>query len=110
MSAQAKQPGHTPGPWSCTDDRRGIWDIFHEGDLLAQVWRVRPGVDGDLPAEANARLMAAAPKLLAACKKAVARLKFALSIRIKLTGFDGGKLAEEIAEIDAAIAQAEGHS
>lgn len=62
---------HTPGPWTSVDDRRGIWEIIHDGYMLAQVWRCRPGDLGDFPAEANARIMAAAPELLAACKVAL---------------------------------------
>jgi hypothetical protein len=50
-------------------------EVVHGGDLLAQVWRTRQGRDGDLPAEANARLCAAAPELLAACQEALARLR-----------------------------------
>ena len=67
--------GHTPGPWTASDERRGIFEIIHDGDLLAQVWGVRPAGDGDLPAEANARLIAAAPDLLAAAELALAHLR-----------------------------------
>lgn len=61
-------------------------------------------------ASSCARLFAAAPQLLAACQKALARHKHALSIRLKLTGFDGGKLAEEIALMEAAIAKTTGET
>ena len=84
--------GHTPGPWTASDERRGIFEIIHDGDLLAQVWGVRPAGDGDLPAEANARLIAAAPELLEACQEA---LVWADNAGLK------GRLA-------AAIAKAEG--
>ena len=62
---------HTPEPWTAIDDRRGVWEIIHAGDMLAQIWRCRPGCDGDLPAEANARLIAAAPELFAVCNEAL---------------------------------------
>lgn len=61
---------HTPGPWTATDDRRGIWEIIHDGELLADVWS-HGSAARDLPAEANARLIAAAPELLEACKRFV---------------------------------------
>lgn len=67
---------HTPGPWyiqhntqfwevrASTPDGWGLW----LGDSCAS------SCDGDMPlGEANARLMAAAPCLLAACKYALAR-------------------------------------
>lgn len=62
---------HTPGPWKAegwketvVNDSRGTTIALHPGDSreygLAEV-------------QANARLIAAAPDLLAACKLAVAR-------------------------------------
>lgn len=69
---------HTPGPWEwntartrMNDDRgrpvlmdgEGIWDLC------------APVMHGDARADANARLIAAAPELLAALQKAVADCK-----------------------------------
>ena len=51
-------------------------------------------------------LLMAAPDLLAACEAALARLEQALSIRTKLIAFGGGKLAEEVAQLRAALARA----
>ena len=62
---------HTPGPWTAADDRRGIWEIIANGEMLGQVWRI--GNPNDLPAEANARLMAASPDLLAALEAIYAK-------------------------------------
>jgi hypothetical protein len=64
--AMSEEMKHTPGPWVASDDKRGIWDIIADGHMLAQVWRVTHGPVNDLPAEANAHLMAAAPDLLEA--------------------------------------------
>lgn len=53
------------------------------------------------------RALLAHGDLLAACKALLARCKDALAIRVKLTGLTGGKLAEEIAQAEAAISRAE---
>ena len=52
---------HTPGPWEITVDQYGNLDVTMEGagDMLADL-------KGCPNAEANARLIAAAPDLLAA--------------------------------------------
>ncbi len=84
---------HTPGPWIAADDRRGIYEILCNGEMLAQVWRVGY-VKRDLPAEANARLIAAAPELLAACKRV-------MQLAVSAEG------DEVFAEVKAAIAKAE---
>jgi hypothetical protein len=126
MNQNSTQPGtaegagrHTPGDWTATNDRRGIWEIIHDGDMLAQVWAVRPGIDGDLPAEANARLMAAAPDLLAALKFMLGKLEVALAAERRATlapypksgveyvGADPAD-CEEVKQARAAIAKAEG--
>jgi hypothetical protein len=59
---------HTPGPWSVTEkyfDEHGeaLRQIEAESHMLAEVY-VCDGDEGD----ANARLMAASPELLAACR------------------------------------------
>jgi hypothetical protein len=92
---------HTPGPWTASDERRGIFEIIHDGDLLAQVWRVRHAGDGDLPAEANARLIAAAPELLEACREALALIS-----EFELEALDGRDEVPDL--LRAAIAKAEG--
>jgi hypothetical protein len=59
-------PSHTPGPW-----RAGEGDeshlVFMGEEAIADTWL--RGDCGD--AEANARLIAAAPDLLVACKEAL---------------------------------------
>lgn len=69
---------HTPGPWEAVDEP----DLDFP-EVLADGWPVfLPGpIDGTRPdrtrevASANARLVAAAPDLLAACKRALAVLE-----------------------------------
>lgn len=72
---------------------------------------------GRMPAEANARLIAAAPDLLEACQRAIGYLENAgdnISYAVEL----GGDVHEDamqqniktgIQELEAAIAKAEGH-
>jgi hypothetical protein len=104
-AAEALSSKHTPGPWEIRSGNGLSFLIWPQGRPTAIA--VVPGKAGT-SAEANARLLAAAPDLLAACKVALARHKQALGIRVKLTGIAGGKLAEEIAQMEAAVAHAEG--
>lgn len=66
--------GHTPGPWHASDRGTG-WEIHHVSEYSsAMCWDGVKGCEGPLPAgmrtdvanEADARLIAAAPDLLAA--------------------------------------------
>lgn len=98
---------HTPTPWIATNDRRGVYEIISDGHMLAQVWQYTYA-DGDLPAEENARLMAAAPELLAAlqeCHK-IGELLGAGSARDRISAFDGGRMIRQVAQ--AALAKATG--
>ena len=123
---------HTPGPWRVDETKAlgayGVWtDYLHPSN---------PGDDGTgFPVEvcsvvacgkghkgqeiidrqerdANARLMAAAPDLLAACKRA--REVLGIQMASDLRGFTREEKDEiirghiDIKEIDAAIAKAEG--
>ena len=65
------------------------------------MWGVRPAGDGDLPAEANARLIAAAPELLEACREALALIS-----EFELEALDGRDEVPDL--LRAAIAKAEG--
>ena len=83
--------GHTPGPWRiclgliCADTPKGqaeLASVYKESEYVAP-----------LPHIANARLMAAAPDLLAACKASLEQM---------------GLTKGHAAVLDAAIAKAEG--
>ena len=62
---------HTPGPWAYIQDEDGSFDVCQQGGAALTTWssdvcRVYQ-IDGTQPeavAEANARLIAAAPELL----------------------------------------------
>lgn len=62
------KPQHTPGPWSI--ERGSLYDAITcvDGDICTWDHRGR----SDPPSTANARLLAAAPELLAALKNLVA--------------------------------------
>lgn len=71
---------HSSGPWMAHGPAKPSLDAPEGGDWCIQdggtnviaetFYRVHEGVGGTRPAEANARLFAAAPDLLAACKNA----------------------------------------
>ena len=103
---------HTPGPWEAIPAKNEYGEptisIRGDGQFIATMNTVSiDGAEFSLPPEgaANARLIAAAPDLLAACK---ALLNFARSVRP-----GGGVLAGEemmFREAAAAIARATGNS
>lgn len=67
---------HTPGPWEVGQQRRfeeltPRWIIRPEGEFPHGLWIADGGWIGHEETEANARLIAAAPDLLAALKEAV---------------------------------------
>ena len=64
---------HTPGPWHYQIDSHRRGRVFAGNMWLATTWTFPGdyGVGTPLPAGANARLIAAAPDLLAACKAAL---------------------------------------
>lgn len=69
-------PKHTPGPWECGSfyypetNSPGSCEITQTGEMgiLAIVTLPRPNRSGHNEGRANARLIAAAPDLLAACE------------------------------------------
>jgi len=70
---------HTPGPWSLSDSFDRVERRVKHGDNPPLVWDIASGINSAHPdylprAEqiANARLIAAAPELLAAARLAVA--------------------------------------
>jgi hypothetical protein len=65
-----KMSQHTPGPWFANLLFSGAWQINSaESRIVANI-----PTSQSMPTEANARLIAAAPDLLAACKAALNRL------------------------------------
>lgn len=69
---------HTSGPWMIApvsaEGNRKIFGAGDKGNHVCTVWhKGKPGYDGSRPeeAEANARLIAAAPELLAALERLV---------------------------------------
>ena len=103
---------HTPGPWSITND--GAWFLVMAGGVAGQiVANVNPESCPDsrsapafrqMPGQANAHLIAAAPELLEASKVA----RHALSELIA-TG-DRRVFEAALSALDAVIARAEGRS
>lgn len=97
--------GHTPGPWTTKRAQLpvdGAFDhaIIASGTVIAEAFG-RSGVTIYHDSEANARLIAAAPDLLAACRQALASLEW--------TGIgDVPSVRTVEREIRAAIAKAEG--
>ena len=104
MKARAK---HTPGPWTAEerDERILIWsDGSH--DYLAALSLDADGADEEVAdayadeRQANARLIAAAPDLLAACEAA---------LRVcNLSGTGERDRRAAIAKLEAAVAKARG--
>jgi hypothetical protein len=66
------QTEHTPGPWTYRDSNMRTWDIVASADIACRPIAEIPRPDNDdcgVPeADANARLIAAAPELLAALR------------------------------------------
>lgn len=60
---------YTPGPWFAAG-YKSVWRVWHD-EGIACVADVHPGLEPDPTAEANARLIACAPDLLAACEAAL---------------------------------------
>lgn len=93
----------TPGPWETSVNDEGQWDVCAEGggDMVADL------ADCPESAEANARLIAAAPDLLAALKGLRAA---ALSEYVSCDCPNASICRPSIKAADAAIAKAEGES
>ena len=94
---------HTPGPWNYSGpcEITGRYSIFHNGPLAyCADTTAKPG-DG----EANARLIAAAPDLLAVLQEAVKVLDYAA---FALDAPEASHFRATIADARAAIAKATG--
>jgi hypothetical protein len=99
---------HTPGPWAVEQD--GPWTLVRGYDVELQS-EDYPGPLVCTPAEngctqANARLIAAAPDLLAVCKRMVVHA----GIDMSLGPAEVMEFARIHTEMRAAIAKAEGVS
>jgi hypothetical protein len=93
------RPTHTPGPWDVNepDSKGGVWVDSQDGLTVA---RVGGGVSPVAEAIANARLIAAAPTMLAACMSALRALE---------DNLQPGPMDEDAKEgLRAAIAKATG--
>ena len=108
--------GHTPGPWSITND--GAWFLVMAGGVAGQiVANVNPESCPDsrsapafrqMPGQANAHLIAAAPDLYAAADEA---LNVLIGCCIPAGGADDkAAIINAQASLRAAIAKAEGNS
>jgi hypothetical protein len=91
---------HTPGPWHFETalmekaDHLNVWEVNGIGHVAA----VSKGLTPDPSAEANARLIAAAPELLESLIDALGWLESAIDCEADLSG------------IEAAIAKATGRA
>jgi len=90
MSDQQK---HTPGPWSPDETGVKVWSI--DEHCVADCGPKRDYANGMTVCRANARLIAASPALLAACKAAR-----------EVIQYPSGKTAEQRNEVLAQLAEA----
>lgn len=105
------QPSCTPGPWKAVlgiDEEPHRWAVVVDGPREWHIATIMNGAPGDtLATEAsNARLFAAAPKLLAACKATAAALAI-YRAKLQELGCEGWIDAAVDAEVATAIAAAE---
>jgi hypothetical protein len=71
-SAPAEKSAHTPGPWHRATCNEGqAFAITADKGRICTINQTLGGLQGQQERNANARLIAAAPELLAACKAAV---------------------------------------
>lgn len=90
----------TPGPWETSVNDEGQWDVCAEGggDMVADL------ADCPESAEANARLIAAAPDLLAALRLTIS----ALSLSTTHIPADRELVRQALRNAFSTIAKAEG--
>ncbi len=94
---KTKTPKHTPGPWHYfPDDHDGFEGPSVQSGFGLVVYTLEPGEEN----EANARLIAAAPDLLAALR---------YMVEAQNTFFDHADRRASLAKAKEAIAKAEGH-
>lgn len=95
------QAEHTPGPWTFEDSGRDMILILTERESIRVAEVVTDNVDSDKYAIADARLIAAAPDLLAALEEAMEFLDWAVGTEAA---------GEHIEAARAAIAKARGEA
>lgn len=100
-TAQPRSGGeHTPGPWRVNTDNQQIGDVW---SIPADVPVAQAQMIGSLrhpnheERRANARLIAAVPELLAACKRSLSWL----------SSYPGGGAVAVYDQVEATIAKAE---
>jgi hypothetical protein len=104
---------HTPGPWVVDEAQPG--DLFHnvvrgEGDSFGVLCRT--SINGNANAEADARLIAAAPELLEALRIAQAFMSIASDWNIDEAEINGETRStyDWLEVVDSAIAKATGET
>jgi len=75
---------HTPGPWCISSDDEGAYVVDELGITLVATAPHNEGASGRAEADANARLISAAPELLAACEAALRELPHEKDVRSQL--------------------------
>lgn len=105
---------YTSGPWEAQrgDPYDCTWEINSTGARWGAIANVNANTNGSLhiddeTAEANARLIAAAPDLLAVCEATLKRVKYRLD-QIDATHAEFPFLADLEGELLTAIAKARG--
>lgn len=100
---------HTPGPWTIEQYGAGDSLVVHSDADTRVCFMATPGLLGSLPnIKANARLIAAAPDMLAAIKV----VDDVETARLRHVGLNDEGIAEHpvVKMLRAAIAKAEGRS
>ena len=107
LPQQAQEGKPTPGPWTAIDTgRRNSCKVEHRANKIATIWSHPLG-----NREANARLIAAAPDLLAACEAALKRSDspYVRGCAICLSeGFSGHATNCPVPALEAALRKARG--
>lgn len=111
MNTEQKQVGHTPGPWTFTDEPSGffVYPVEHSDNspAIAKVWK---HATAPVRSKSHAQLIAAAPDLLSACNWAMSQLA-------RFRSADVGDLVQQhwddesedtMRKLSAAIGRAEG--
>lgn len=69
LDATETKGKHTPGPWLVENEGDGTWTVWTRQPHIGSLAHVQDeDINGLFPAEANARLMAAAPDMLSVLK------------------------------------------